>query len=342
MPIDWSPAFRPARWLQGAHRQTIWPALFRRIPPFSRQRERLATPDGDFLHLDWYGSSAGPLVVLLHGLSGSSESGYLRGLQLTLAQRGFRTVALNFRGCSGVMNDTARCYHSGETTDLDFVIGTLRARGWSTPIGAVGFSLGGNVLLKWLGEQRDHAALFAAAAVSVPLKLDTCATRMDQGASRLYRNRLLRELKHYLSVKRSHLHRIGRADEARIIEALGNLRPIRSFWEYDHQVVAGLYGFRDAADYYDRSSARQYLHAIRVPTLVIQARNDPFMTPAVLPEAEELSGSVRVEVTRCGGHVGFVEGESPTRAGYWLDRRIPAFLDEQLGAFGHAAATPGR
>ncbi|WP_201276128.1 hydrolase [Methylotetracoccus oryzae] len=342
MPIDWSPAFRPARWLQGAHRQTIWPALFRRIPPFRRQRERLVTPDGDFLHLDWFGTGTGPLILLLHGLSGSSESGYVRGLQVRLAQCGFRTVAMNFRGCSGVMNDTARCYHSGETTDLDFVIGILRSRERDTPIGAVGFSLGGNVLLKWLGEQGDQAALFGAVAVSVPLRLDLCATRMDQGASRLYRDRLLRELKDYLSVKRAHLQRIGRADEARSIEALGDWRAIRSFWEYDQQVVAGLYGFRDAADYYERSSARQYLRGVRVPTLVIQALDDPFMTPAVLPEADELSHSVLIEVTRAGGHVGFVEGPGPAQPRYWLDGRIPDFFDEQLASLRHAAARPDR
>jgi predicted alpha/beta-fold hydrolase len=209
-------------------------------------------------------------------------------------------------------------------------------------LGAVGFSLGGNVLLKWLGERGDQASLFGAAAVSVPLQLDVCATRMDQGISRLYRDRLLRELKDYLTVKSAHLQRIGRPEEARRIGALGDWRAIRSFWEYDHQVVAGLYGFRDAADYYARSSARQYLRAIRVPTLVIQALDDPFMTPAVLPEADELSDSVRVEVTRCGGHVGFVEGQGPTPAEYWLDRRIPAFLDEQLAAFSHAAPGSGR
>jgi predicted alpha/beta-fold hydrolase len=342
MPIDWSPAFRPARWLQGAHRQTIWPALFRRIPAFARERERLTMPDGDFLHLDWHGVGTGPLVLLLHGLSGSSDSGYLRGLQLRLAQRGFRTVALNFRGCSGVMNDTARCYHSGETTDLDFVVRTLRAREPRTPIGAVGFSLGGNVLLKWLGEQGDQAALFGAVGVSVPLQLDICATRMDQGASRLYRDRLLRELKDYLSAKRAHLQRIGRPDEARHIEALGDWRAIRSFWEYDHRIVAGLYGFRDAEDYYERSSARQYLRAIRVSTLVIQALDDPFMTPKVLPDADELSAAVLIEVTRHGGHVGFVEGHDSARPGYWLDTRIPDFLAGQFAALGHAAPRYGR
>lgn len=336
MPIDWSPDFRPARWLHGAHRQTLWPALFRRIPAFPRRRERLATPDGDYLHLDWHGAAAGPLVVLLHGLSGSSASGYVRGLQRALVRRGFRTAALNFRGCSGYMNDTARCYHSGETTDLDFVVRTHRAREPDTPIGAVGFSLGGNVLLKWLGERGELPGVFGAAAVSVPLQLDVCATRMDQGASRLYRDRLLRELKVYLAQKRAHLRHLGRPDEARHIEALGDWRAIRSFWEYDDRIVARLYGFHDAADYYRRSSARQYLRAIRVPTLVIQALDDPFMTPAVLPADSELSSRVVIEVSPNGGHVGFVAGYAPDRLRYWLDARIPDFLVECRAAHGHA------
>ncbi|MBM4201927.1 MAG: alpha/beta fold hydrolase, partial [Gammaproteobacteria bacterium] len=278
------------------------------------------------------GDGAGPVVLLLHGLSGSAESGYLRGLQQALARRGFRAVALNFRGCSGVMNDTARCYHSGETGDLDFVMRTLRSRETGSLIGAVGFSLGGNMLLKWLGEQGNRAGVFGAAAVSVPLQLDICATRMDAGWSRMYRNRLLHELKAYLSAKRAHLERIGRTEEARRIENLGDWWGIRSFWEYDRRVVAGLYGFRDAADYYERSSARQFLGAIRHPTLILQALDDPFMTPAVLPEADELSAEVLIEVSRHGGHVGFVEGLEHGRPRYWLDARIPDFLDDCLDA----------
>jgi predicted alpha/beta-fold hydrolase len=235
------------------------------------------------------------------------------------------------------MNDTSRCYHSGETGDIDFVVDRLHAREPATPIGLVGFSLGGNVLLKWLGEQGGRVQVFGAVAVSVPMMLDVCATRMDQGLSRLYRDRLLRELKQYLSVKRSHLRDIGRLEEASKIERLGDLSGIRSFWEYDERVIAGLYAFRDAADYYQRSSSRQYLRAIRSPTLIIQALDDPFMTPAVIPDAGELGEHVQLDVTPSGGHVGFVAGHRPRRARYWLDERIPDFLAECY----HAIAMQG-
>jgi predicted alpha/beta-fold hydrolase len=226
------------------------------------------------------------------------------------------------------MNDSWRCYHSGETGDLDHVFRLLHSREPATPIGVVGFSLGGNVVLKWLGEQGGAINVMGAVAVSVPMVLEVCATRMDQGLSRWYRNRLVRELKHYLSVKRSHLRAIGRVADAARIEALGDLRTVRSFWEYDDLVVAGLYAFDGVQDYYARSSSRQYLQSISVPTLVIQAVDDPFMTPDVIPEVSELSDQVRIEVCRGGGHVGFIGGANPGHPQYWLEHRIPDFLAE--------------
>lgn len=324
------PAFRPAWWLPGPHLQTLWQPLFRRWPQPDTRRERLDTPDGDFLDLDWSGSAAGPIVILLHGLSGSSRSPYIRGMQATLAKHGWQTVAMNFRGCGGQPNRTARGYHSGDTGDLDHLHHTLVQRHPDRPLAAVGYSLGGNVLLKWLGERGHGAQLVAAAAVSVPLRLDLCADRLDHGFSRLYRNQLLRELKQYVARKRQALTTQGRLNEARRLERLGNLAPIRSFREYDNQVVARLYGFQDADDYYRQASARQYLANIRRPTLLIQARDDPFLTPAVLPETHELSSSVRLEITGGGGHVGFVGGHLPWRPDYWLERRIAGFLAESL------------
>jgi len=321
-----SSAFKPAWWLNNPHLQTIFPALFRRVPALKLRRQRLFTPDEDFLDLDFCGESDGPLVILLHGLTGSSASGYIRGLQFALLQQGFCSVALNFRGCSGTPNHTARCYHSGETADLDFVYRYLRDSYPHTDIAAVGFSLGGNVLLKWLGEHGKQIDLFAAAAVSVPLLLDKCATRLDLGLSILYRNRLLAELKAYLQNKRRHLLRIQRYQEAEKLAALGDISAISSFWEYDEQVVAKLYGFNSAADYYQRSSARQFLKAIQIPTLLVQAADDPFMTPAVLPAAAELSDFIQMEITHGGGHVGFISGHYPFRPRYWLDSRITAFL----------------
>jgi predicted alpha/beta-fold hydrolase len=331
MPIVDRTSFKPAWWLPGPHLQTLWPVLFRFRPRPPRTRERLRTPDGDFIDLDWCGPKAAPIVMLLHGLSGSSQSSYIRGMQDALFKRGLRSVALNFRGCSGQPNLTARCYHSGDTEDLDYVYRRLRLREPATPLAAVGYSLGGNVLLKWLGEQGKAVDLSAAAAVSVPLLLSLCADRMDKGFSRLYRNRLLHELKHYVRNKCDYLRRSDNAREAEKLERLGDLGGIRSFWEYDDRVVAPLYAFRDVHDYYRRSSSRQFLKSIQTPTLIVHSADDPFMAPAVIPQEHELSPFVHLEITLGGGHVGFVAGGVPGRPCYWLEQRIPSFLEDQLG-----------
>lgn len=320
--------FTSAWWLKNCHLQTLYPALFRKLPSPALRRERLITPDNDFLDLDWCGEENLPLVILLHGLTGSSQSIYIKGLQHVLSQNNYRSVALNFRGCSGESNNSFRCYHSGETQDIDFLYKTLREREPTTPIAAVGFSLGGNVLLKWLGEQQNNVDLFATVAVSVPLVLTICATKLDFGFSKIYRANLLRELKDYISGKQQHLEKIGATQHAKKLEQLGDLTKIRSFWEYDERVVAKLHGFKNAHDYYTRSSSRQYLKKIAVPTLVIQALDDPFMTANVIPKADELSPFVQLEITQNGGHVGFVAGKNPFKPVYWLEQRIPEFLQQ--------------
>jgi predicted alpha/beta-fold hydrolase len=320
--------FNPAWWLNNCHLQTIYPALIRKPPrPPHYRRERFITPDDDFIDVDFCGEGDGtPLVILLHGLTGSSHSGYILGLQKALWNHGMRSAALNFRGCSGEPNNRARCYHSGETEDIHFLYNTVRQREPRTPIAAVGFSLGGNVLLKWLGEQGRGLNLFAAVAVSVPLLLGLCATKLDADFARKYRNNLLHELIAYMDAKLAHLETKGHKEDADRIRALGDLSGIESFWQYDDRVVAALHGFRDVHDYYERSSSRQFLKAIAVPTLVVQAADDPFMTPEVLPEPDELSASVRLEVSPHGGHVGFIDGRIPFKPNYWLEKRIPAFL----------------
>lgn len=321
--------FKPAWWLKNPHLQTLWPALFRQLPNLARTRERLPTPDGDFIDIDWCGEPSRPIIMLLHGLSGSSHSTYILGMQLALLNQGFCSVAMNFRGCSGQPNQTARCYHSGDTEDIDFLYRHLRHRHPQTPLAAVGYSLGGNVLLKWLGEGRN-VDLFGAAAVSVPLLLNLCSSRMDLGFSKLYRNQLLRELKLYIRYKLDYLHKHRHFGEADKLRGLGNLSNLHSFWEYDDRVIAGLYPFRDVHEYYAKSSSRQFLQTILTPTLVIHAYDDPFMTPEVIPAAEELSDSVDFEIAPSGGHVGFVAGNIPGRPHYWLEERIPSFFLRQL------------
>jgi uncharacterized protein len=323
--------FKPAWWLSNCHCQTIYPALFRKAPtPSNYCRERLSTPDHDFIDIDFCGTGDKPLVILLHGLTGSSQSGYIKGLQQTLLDKGMRSAAINFRGCSGRSNNSARCYHSGETEDIHFLYQTLQQREPNTPIAAVGFSLGGNVLLKWLGEQSQQIKLFAAVAVSVPLQLGICATKLDSGFAITYRKNLLKGLTTYMHNKLQHLEVIGQLEDAKKIKALGDLSTISSFWEYDDRVVAALHGFQDAHDYYNRSSARQFLKSISLPTLVIQAVDDPFMTPEALPRPDELSTHVQLEITQNGGHVGFITGLIPFRPKYWLEQRIPEFLQNYL------------
>lgn len=322
--------FKPAWWLNNPHLQTLYPALFRKPPVPDLKRERLKTDDNDFVDIDFCGAGQQPLIILLHGLTGSSQSKYIKGLQQALLKQGMRSAALNFRGCSGEYNHSSRCYHSGETGDIDFLYRTLRKREPTTPMAAVGFSIGGNVLLKWLGEQGANVDLFAATAVSVPLVLSTCASKLDNGFSKLYRASLLRELKEYIQLKQQYLESLGHTEEAEILRQIGDLDDICSFWQYDDRVIAKLYDFVNVDDYYQRSSSRQFLRAIAVPTLLIQAQDDPFMTPEVIPELTELSSSVALEITSAGGHVGFVSGNNPFQAQYWLEQRIPEFLKQQL------------
>lgn len=323
--------FSPPWWLPGPHLQTLWQPLFRARPVPSTDRERLVTPDGDFIDIDWFEPHRdGPLVILLHGLSGSSKSPYIRGMQVALALKGFRTVALNFRGCSGEPNHTALGYHSGETSDFSFLLQQLRQREPQTPFLAIGYSLGGNVLLKWLGETGSGADIEAAVAVSVPLRLDLCATRLDQGCSRIYRNRLLQELKEYVAGKLLRLEVLGLEEEAQKLRMLGDLRPIRTFWDYDARVVGGLYGFESAKAYYDASSSRGYLSGIKRPTRIVHALDDPFMTPEVVPLDDELSPLIEMIISRSGGHVGFVDGAFPWSHGYWLERMVPDYFSKIL------------
>ncbi|MFK5892465.1 MAG: hydrolase [Pseudomonadota bacterium] len=321
------PNFKAAWWLSNPHLQTLYPTLFRRRSvALNIKRERLITPDNDFIDIDWCGEGNKPLVILLHGLTGNSNSSYISGMQHFLLQKGLRSVTLNFRGCSGEPNRLAKGYHSGETGDLNFVYQTILQRQPDTAMAIIGFSLGGNVLLKWLGEQANNISLKAAIAVSVPLVLSECATKLDNGFSKFYRYNLIKDLVKYIKTKQVYLEKIGAGKEADKIKQLGDLSTIKSFWQYDDQVVARLYGFKDVHDYYKQSSSRQYLYKIKIPTLIIQSNDDPFMTKKILPKAEELSSSITLEVTSKGGHVGFISGSNPFKPEYWLEKRILYYL----------------
>ncbi len=318
-----SSTFSPAWWLRSPHLQTLWPAVLRRGPGLAMHRERLELADGDFLDLDWTSRADGPIVVLLSGLEGSSRSHYMSGLLDALDRAGWRAVVMNFRGCSGSLNRLSRTYHSGDTGDLNTVIDLLKARAPSAPLAVVGFSLGGNVVLKWLGERGFESPIAAAVAVSVPMRLELCAARLERGFSRLYQWWLLSDLRRKMRAKFS--------DLAPPID-LSALASWRTFYTFDENVTAPLHGFSGAEDYYRCASSRPFLKHIRRPTLIVHALDDPFMPKEVLPEASELSPSVLLELSEHGGHVGFVEAGRLGRARYWLDDRIPDFLGEHLSS----------
>ena len=314
--------FLPAWWLPNAHFQTIWGAFAKRKINLPVERERLELIDGDFLDLDWVGKAQqGPMIIILHGLGGSIHSPYVRGIAQNLVQVGWRVVVMHFRGCSGEPNRLARAYHSGETGDLNTVITCLKQREPQTPLAVVAYSLGANVLLKYLGETPENNPLSAAVAVSVPFVLQKAADHMLQGLARFYQWWLLRDLRQTFKEK------IAR------MQLPLTLKDAHTFWQFDEQITAPLHGFASAKEYYEMSSCRAYLSAIATPTLILQALDDPLLPASVIPTAEELSPTIMLEVSPQGGHVGFITGRWPWRAEYWLEKRINCYLQSQLGRF---------
>jgi predicted alpha/beta-fold hydrolase len=308
--------------LPGPHLPTLWAARGRRSPTFTTTRERLELPDGDFIDLVWSDASgARPLVLVLHGLEGGFDSPYVRRVMHTIVAHGWGACLLQFRGCSGEPNRLARSYHSGDTADLSFLLQTLYTRFPAREIGAIGYSMGGNVLLKWLGEQRANAGLAAAVAVSVPFDLAAAARRLDQGFSRFYQRHLLTSLRQKMLAK---LARFA------VPFSAAELVAARSFWRYDDCVTAPLHGFRDAADYYAQSSCLPRLHAIEVPTLIVHARNDPFLPATSIPRAADCAAALTLEVHARGGHVGFVTDPAPGFTRPWLEARVVRFLQDFL------------
>jgi predicted alpha/beta-fold hydrolase len=311
--------YRPPWWCRPGHLQTIW-AVFRRGRLPGLRRERLETPDGDFVDLDWLsGKPDAPVLLVVHGLEGTAESHYVGGLFRLAAARGWRAALMYFRSCSGELNRLPRFYHSGETGDLDHVVRTLGARDPALRLGAVGVSIGGNVLMKWLGEQGAEApkALAGAVGISVPFDLVACARAMDRQPQRfLYTGSFMRSLRQKI------------ADKARAYPGFVDVEAVRrarTFAAYDRVVTAPLHGFADEEDYWRRASSKPYLPRVRRPTLLLSAVDDPFIPGWSLPDPRSLPPQVRAEFVPNGGHVGFVEGR-PWRASSWAERRAVEFL----------------
>lgn len=319
--------FRPAWWLPGGHLQTLGGKYLRRPGPFPLKRERVHTPDDDFLDLD-FGPDPdpkAPLILLLHGLEGFTHRPYMVQAAQALTARGLATVGLNFRSCSGEPNLQPRLYHSGETEDALHVLRILKERWPDRALGAVGFSLGGNVLMKLMGEREDGGAglLRAAVGISVPYDLAAGAVFLEQGAlGWLYARYFLQSLKEKIRAKEKLLSPI--LDLRRVYAS-------RTLREFDDHGTGPLHGFENAADYYRKSSCNQFLANIRVPTLLFHARNDPFLPPASIPhEAVADNPSLFPAFSRRGGHVGFLGGSLPGLPVFWTEDEGTRFLKEIL------------
>ena len=312
--------YRAPGWLPGGHLQTIYPATCIAKPPVAYRRERWTVADpvlgDDFVDVDFVDGEPGkPLVVLFHGLEGSSNSHYARGLMAALASRGWSGAVPHFRGCSGEPNRTARFYHSGDAAEIAWIMARLRERA-PGPLYAAGVSLGGNALLRWLGES-GHGADFvtAAAAISAPLDLARGGEALSSGLNMLYTRMFLQTLKPKCLAKLEQFP--GLFDREALLAA-------RDLYAFDNVVTAPLHGYRDTDDYWHRASARHVLHDITVPTLVLNARNDPFLPGVHLPS--QASKAVTLEYPDEGGHVGFPVGRVPGRID-WLPARILSFFD---------------
>lgn len=312
--------YRPPAWMRGPHLQTVWPALTARTAPQIRyRRERWQTPDNDFIDLDWTidapagAPGNGPLVVLFHGLEGSAESHYARALMAQVAAAGWRGVVAHWRGCGGEPNLLARSYHSGDSDEIDWIVRRLK------PDFVAGVSLGANAALKWLGTPGSWThPVRAAAGVSAPQDLEASASALARGVNRLYCEHF------FATMKRKSILKLDRFpdlyDRRKVLEA-------RTFFEFDDVVTAPLHGFKGAADYWMRSSCKQFLRHITVPTLVLNARNDPFLPESALATPWQVSPQVTLEYPAEGGHVGFVDRRLGTR---WLPRRLMAFFKQHL------------
>ena len=318
-------AFRPAWWCRGAHLQTIWGGILRRAPRPPLVHERWELPDGDFLDVDELPSGTDePRVIVLHGLEGSSRSPQVLGMLDQAHRRGWGGVAVNFRGCSSVPNRLRRSYHGGDTGDLAWVIERVQREHPSSSILCVGFSLGGNVLLKYLGERGDALpeALRAAAAVSTPFDLARSAQALDHGFSRVYGDRLV------ISLTRKTVQKLSRYPD--LVDA-GRLARVRTLSEFDELVTAPVHGFANAEEYWAKSSSAQFLARIRRPTLLINAQDDPFLPADALPRAAVQSNPfLTAEFPEAGGHLGFIEGRWPWAARAWAEARAAEFLSNAI------------
>ncbi len=315
--------YSPAWWIPGGHLQTLWGKFFRRQAPAPTRVERWDTPDGDFLEIHRIDSGREtPRALLLHGLEGTVRSHYAQGLLNEAARRGWGADLLIFRSCGSEPNKARRFYHSGETSDLSFAVDKITAEYPHAPMALAGVSLGGNVLLKFLGERgaRLPSQLKAAAAISVPFDLSRSSTRINSGFSRVYQRYFLD------SLRRKALEKVARYPDLAAVDRIHGLRTLEDF---DDLITGPLHGFRDARDYYEKSSSLGYLERIRLNTLLLSAVDDPMLPPAVLSDVRKIAArnpALHIEFPERGGHAGFVAGSRPWRPFYYAEHRVGEFF----------------
>jgi len=325
--------YRPPFWLPTCHAQTIVPSLFARCPEVNYRRERWDTPDGDFIDLDWLDYPVGkvnpptaqtPLLVLFHGLEGSSNSHYARALMADAYARGWRGVVPHFRSCSGPLNLLPRFYHLADSDEVDWVLRRLR-RLHDGPIVAAGVSLGGNVLLRWLGQRReDTQFISAAAAISTPLNVHAGGQAVSTGFSRIYTISFLKRLKRKALGKLAQYP--GLFDREAMLAS-------RTMYAFDNIVTAPLHGFRNTEEYWTSATTLPLLTQVSVPTLVLNARNDPFHPAQALPTRADVSDAIELDQPAAGGHAGFMTGPFPGRID-WLSQRVLSYFSSFMRGHG--------
>jgi predicted alpha/beta-fold hydrolase len=314
--------FRPPWWSKNRHVQTIFPRFIQRRAKLDYRKERLALPDGDFVNLIWAGDvqKSSGLIVMFHGLEGSIRSHYINDMAANFVKQGYAVVLMHFRGCGGEHNVTPRAYHSGETEDAWYFLNWLEQKFPDTSKVAIGFSLGANMLLKLLSEQPKQQIVKAAMAVSTPFNLALCASSINHGFSRVYQAYLLKSMINNL------LSKMRNIDYGKLLKVTqSQIKQFKSFRDFDEHITAPLHSFVDADDYYHKCSSLHILKNITTPTLVVHAKDDPFMHESIVPDADVLSPNVCLEVSERGGHVGFMQG-TPWRPKIWMQQRANIFF----------------
>ncbi|NTS75692.1 hydrolase [Catenovulum sp. SM1970] len=321
--------FKPVWWLRNKHVQTVWQKIHRHKLDCPTIAERITLPDGDFLDLAWTekptDQDTRPIVFVLHGLEGSIDSTYAKGMMNAIRARGWIGVLMHFRGCSKEPNLHARAYHSGETEDVLFAATYVANQYPNQDIASVGFSLGGNALVKLLGEKPTDHPFKASVSICPPLDLEASSRRIQRGLSRVYQKYLLDMLHESIARK------MMRIDLCNLLNLDRNkLKKIKSLWQFDELITAPLHGFDSAQDYYQKSSGKHFLRDIQTPTLVIHAKDDPFLSNRSIPKPSELSHRVTFEISEFGGHVGFVNTNQQQKIEYWLEHRSLQFIENHL------------